>query len=170
LVRYGICQKRTNLDVLKRFLFMPSSYTHRAFKNPKVIGDPNKYNTEAMRRLEIPAANAFATARFVASYYNAFVVAANGGTNPLGFSQESFKETSKSAPPAAFDETVRTQTRFWLGFQWPHSEHSFGSDDSAFGHNGCGGSFGFADPRAGVAYCYAMRVGSLFFSIQIHAR
>lgn len=162
LVRYGVFQKRADLDTLKRFLFKPSSYTHRAFKNPKVTGDPNNYNTEALRRLEMPAANAFATARFVASFYNAFVVAANGGPNPLGFSQESFKETLNFAGPAAFDETLRTQTRFWLGFQWPHSEHNFGSDDRAFGHTGAGGSFGFADPRAGVAYSYAMRVAGLF--------
>eukprot|EP00427_Karlodinium_veneficum_P008377 CAMPEP_0169089002 /NCGR_PEP_ID=MMETSP1015-20121227/15052_1 /TAXON_ID=342587 /ORGANISM="Karlodinium micrum, Strain CCMP2283" /LENGTH=156 /DNA_ID=CAMNT_0009149309 /DNA_START=1 /DNA_END=469 /DNA_ORIENTATION=+ len=82
----------------------------------------------------------------------------------LGFSQETLAEMLKVSPPADFDETQRCQTRWWLGFERPHSDNCFGSDDIAFGHSGAGGSFGFADPSAEVAFCYAMGVGNLWMT------
>ena len=43
--------------------------------------------------------------------------------------------------------------RFSLGFAKPGPTAPFGHPGS-FGHPGAGGSFGFADPQAGIGYAY----------------
>jgi CubicO group peptidase (beta-lactamase class C family) len=45
---------------------------------------------------------------------------------------------------------------FSLGFFKPFPKFRFGSSEKAFGHNGMGGSFGFADPDSGIGFAYAM--------------
>jgi CubicO group peptidase (beta-lactamase class C family) len=162
LLRYGLMQKRANMDCLKAYLLRPSSYTYRAFKNPKLTGDASNYNKEEVRQLEIPAANVHASARFVASFYNAFVQAANGQESPLNFSADAIAEVSQTPPPEGFDETLRINTRFSHGFQRPNSGFVFGSDDTAIGHGGTGGSMGMADATAGIAYSYVMRMGNMW--------
>jgi len=47
-------------------------------------------------------------------------------------------------------------TKFGLGFQIGTEAEPIGPNPRAFGHSGAGGSFGFADPEAGVAFGYAM--------------
>ncbi len=48
------------------------------------------------------------------------------------------------------------ESRFGLGFQLPMPERPIGASPPAFGHFGYGGSLGFADPDAGLAFAYAM--------------
>ena len=43
-----------------------------------------------------------------------------------------------------------------LGFQLPQPERPLGPNPGAFGLFGAGGSLGFADPQAGVAFGYVM--------------
>jgi CubicO group peptidase (beta-lactamase class C family) len=45
-------------------------------------------------------------------------------------------------------------TRFGLGFQLTQKERSFGPGTRAYGHFGAGGSLGFCDPEAGLAFGY----------------
>ena len=56
------------------------------------------------------------------------------------------------------DLVMGLPTRFGLGFEitMPEGEFSFGPGARTFGHNGSGGSLGFLDPDAGVAFGYAM--------------
>ena len=61
------------------------------------------------------------------------------------------------SPPTEgrFDEVLRTETTFSLGYAKPWPGFEFGSD-RAFGTPGAGGSFGFADPDLGLGFAYVM--------------
>ena len=54
-----------------------------------------------------------------------------------------------------FDEVLRQESRYSLGYCKPWPGFEFGSP-LAFGTPGAGGSFGFADPELGLGFCYAM--------------
>ena len=54
------------------------------------------------------------------------------------------------------DKVMHIDTVFSLGYFKPFPQCRFGSSDKAFGTPGLGGSFGFADPEAGVGFAYAM--------------
>jgi hypothetical protein len=58
-------------------------------------------------------------------------------------------------PPAHgfYDECVKGEVPFSLGFMKPSPAWPFGSA-SSFGSPGSGGALGFADPAAGVGYAY----------------
>jgi CubicO group peptidase (beta-lactamase class C family) len=59
------------------------------------------------------------------------------------------------------DLVLGSPVRFGRGFQLPTDTRRFGPHDAAFGHWGAGGSLGFCDPEAGLAFGYAMnRMGS----------
>jgi CubicO group peptidase (beta-lactamase class C family) len=57
------------------------------------------------------------------------------------------------------DIVLQRPTRFGLGFQLTMAERPLGPSPRAFGHFGAGGSLGFADPDARVAFGYAMNQG-----------
>jgi CubicO group peptidase (beta-lactamase class C family) len=52
-----------------------------------------------------------------------------------------------------YDECLKGEVQFSLGFMKPSALWSFGSA-SSFGSPGAGGSLGFADPSAGIGYAY----------------
>lgn len=52
------------------------------------------------------------------------------------------------------DRVLERESRFALGFQLPQAERRLGPNDAAFGHFGAGGSLGFCDPVARVAFAY----------------
>lgn len=58
-------------------------------------------------------------------------------------------ETPVEAPVEGFCDAG-----FGLGFQLPQPERPLGPNVGAFGHFGAGGSLGFCDPEAGVAFAY----------------
>ena len=53
-----------------------------------------------------------------------------------------------------FDECLKSEAQFSLGFMKPSPALPMGTDTTAFGSPGAGGAFGFADPAAGVGYAY----------------
>ena len=57
------------------------------------------------------------------------------------------------------DVMLKRPTRFGLGFQLTMAERPLGPNPNTFGHFGAGGSLGFADPDARVAFGYAMNQG-----------
>lgn len=104
------------------------------------------------RNLEIPAGGGVGTARALAHAYSVF---ATGGKE-LGLRKETMQELTAPAVPAThgfFDECIKGEAEFSLGFMKPNKGFPFGSA-SSFGHPGAGGSLGFADPEAQIGYGY----------------
>lgn len=104
------------------------------------------------RNLEIPAGGGVGTARAIARAYSVF---ANGGRE-LGLCEETWQELQKPAVPSThgfYDECIKGEVQFSLGFMKPNRGFPFGSPGS-FGMPGAGGSFGFADPDAQIGYGY----------------
>jgi CubicO group peptidase (beta-lactamase class C family) len=104
------------------------------------------------RNLEVPSGNAIGTARGIAHAYSVF---ATGGRE-LGLRKETLDLLAAPAIPAThgfFDECLKGEVRFSLGFMKPSANWPFGAETS-FGSPGSGGSLGFADPAAGIGYAY----------------
>ena len=124
------------------------------YVNPPGFTGYGLVNTSRWRRAEIPSTNGHATARGVARIYAA--LAAGGtldgvavvGRDALG---EAVREHANGP-----DAVLGRSSRFSLGFQLPQPERPLGPNPGAFGHFGAGGSLGFADPEAGVAFGYVM--------------
>ena len=104
------------------------------------------------RNLEIPAGGGVGTARAIAQAYSVF---ATGGKE-LGLRPETLRELQAPAIPAIhgfYDECMKGDVEFSLGFMKPNTGFSFGSRAS-FGAPGAGGSLGFADPERQIGYAY----------------
>jgi CubicO group peptidase (beta-lactamase class C family) len=104
------------------------------------------------RNLEVPSGNGVGTARAIAHVYSAF---ATGGRE-LGLRKETLDQLSAPAIPSThgfYDECLKGEVQFSLGFMKPSRAFVFGSP-SSFGSPGAGGAFGFADPTAGLGYGY----------------
>jgi CubicO group peptidase (beta-lactamase class C family) len=134
----------------------PRSITFRAFSNPKILGVLDNYNRADVRRLELPAANGTGRVTAVAKLYGD---AATGGTK-LGLGAQTLAALEQAATPPSgglHDVVLRIDTLFSLGYVKSFPRFRFGTAaGKAFGTPGAGGSFGFADPDAGIGFCYAM--------------
>lgn len=132
----------------------PRSVSARTFANPRMRGlsdlDRGEY-----RRLEFPAGGAIGTARDIAHAYSAFCRA----PGPLELTAETLDQLTRDPTPPTrgwFDQVLKVDTAFSLGFARPHGDFRFGSGSRAFGHPGAGGSFAFADPDREVSFAYVM--------------
>lgn len=104
------------------------------------------------RNLEIPAGGGVGTARALAHAYSVF---ATGGKE-LALRSETLQQLMAPAVPAThgfYDECMKGEVQFSLGFMKPNPGFPFGSS-SSFGGPGAGGSLGFADPEAKIGYGY----------------
>ena len=104
------------------------------------------------RNLEISAGGAVGTARAIAHAYSVF---ATGGAD-LKLRPETLALLAAPAVRPAygfFDECMKGEVEFSLGFMKPNVAWPFGST-AAFGAPGAGGSIGFADPTTAVGYAY----------------
>lgn len=134
-------------QLIKKIL-LPGSLLRRSLQ----LADADWSDRRALE-VEMPAGNGVGTARAIARAYAAF--AAGGGE--LGLTPATFALIT--APPVVArprDEVLGVPSYFSLGFLRPGPEASFGSSPRAFGGPGAGGSFGFADPDAGLGYAYVM--------------
>lgn len=130
-------------------IWNPRSNLRRALLGSELAHDEKRIFA---RNLEIPAGGGVGTARAMARAYSVF---ATGGKE-LGLRPETFQELIAPAiPPTSgfFDECIRGEAQFSLGFMKNCSGFPFGNPGS-FGHPGAGGSLGFADPQAQIGYGY----------------
>jgi CubicO group peptidase (beta-lactamase class C family) len=142
----------------------PMSITSRTFGNPAVLGQPLRYNDEALQAIELPASNGIGRVRDIAPAYGTFAV----GGGPLGLKPETLQalERPASAPTKGrFDLVLRREMTYGLGYCKPSDSFRFGSSDRAYGTPGAGGSFGYADPDLQRGFAYAMK-GVDFYLVQ----
>ncbi len=133
----------------------PRSATARAFANPKEIAvNLSEVNRLDVLRLEFPSMNGVGEARAIAKVYGSL---ATGGAE-LSITNNTLDELQADVA-ASRDEIFRLDSAFTMGFMKPFPILPFGSSGRAYGHTGMGGSFGFADPDAGVGYAYTMNQG-----------
>jgi CubicO group peptidase (beta-lactamase class C family) len=123
-----------------------------AYFNPPDFSGFGVVNTAAWRSAEIPSANAQATAGGIARLYAA--LAAGGTVDGVRVVDSGALEAATREQVYGEDLVLRRPSRFGLGFQLTHPEREFGPGPGCFGHFGAGGSVGFCDPDAGLAFGY----------------
>ena len=129
--------------------FNPRSNISRALEGSMLPHDEGRIYA---RDLEIPAGGGVGTARAIARAYGVFAA----GGQELALSPETLALLAAPAIPATrgfYDECMKAEVRFLLGFMKPSPVWPFGSEGS-YGSPGTGGSLGFADPGAGLGYGY----------------
>jgi CubicO group peptidase (beta-lactamase class C family) len=140
-------------------LWARDSLIESIWGNPPIWGDPVHWtpetfpwNTRAFHRAEIAGAAGIGTARSMAALYG---VLALGGA-PL-MSRETLA-LGRSTIADGFDEVHGVRLRNGVGFQLQTELRSLGPPDSAFGHNGAGGSSHGAWPEHRIGFSYAMNL------------
>jgi CubicO group peptidase (beta-lactamase class C family) len=116
-------------------------------------------NTRAGHAAEIGAAGGITNGRGLCGIFGALLEP--GGV--LGLSAKTLTGFSETSSATHLDATLQMPTRFGPGFMHAmDNRRRPGGGDSvilgsrAFGHVGAGGSLGFADPEAGLAFGYVM--------------
>jgi CubicO group peptidase (beta-lactamase class C family) len=125
---------------------------YNAYFNPSGLSGAGVINTRAWRAAEIPSANAHASARGVTRVYSA--LAAGGTIDGVTVVDRDALATATTEQVAGPDLVLERGSRFGLGFQLTQLDRPLGPNPTSFGHFGAGGSLGFCDPVAGVAFGY----------------
>jgi CubicO group peptidase (beta-lactamase class C family) len=128
-----------------------------AYRNPPGISGIGVVNTRAWRAAEVPSTNGHGNARAVARLYAA--LAGDGAIDGVRVLSPEIVAHAAQPHVDGDDLMLQRHTRFGLGFQLTMPERPLGPSPHAFGHFGAGGSLGFADPDARVAFGYAMNQG-----------
>jgi CubicO group peptidase (beta-lactamase class C family) len=134
---------RFAIDVLN-----PRSNIVRALDGSMLPHDPSRVYA---RNFEMPSGGGVGSARGLARAYSAFAM-----HGELGLTEDTLRLLAAPAVPAThgfYDECMKGEARFSLGFFRPSREWRFGSWNS-FGSPGAGGAMGFADPTFGIGYGY----------------
>ena len=128
-----------------------------AYRNPPDISSTGVVNTRRWRAAESPSTNGHGNARAVARLYSA--LAGDGTLDGVHILSPEMIATAGVEQAYGEDMVLQRPTRFGLGFQLTQPERRLGPGARTFGHFGAGGSLGFADPDAHVAFGYAMNQG-----------
>ena len=128
-----------------------------AYRNPPEVSGTGVVNTRPWRAAEVPSTNGHGNARAVARLYSA--LAGDGELGGVHVLSPEMIARATEQQVYGDDIVLQRPTRFGLGFQLTMAERPLGPSSRAFGHFGAGGSLGFADPDARVAFGYAMNQG-----------
>jgi len=124
-----------------------------AQQNP-VISPFRDVSNAAWRQAEIPAANGQANARGIAKIYSTLAMGGQFQGGQL-ISQKALQAATQLEIDSPVDRVLNKPMHWARGFM-RNSRQEFGPHEQAFGHDGAGGSTGFADPVERVAIGYAM--------------
>jgi CubicO group peptidase (beta-lactamase class C family) len=125
-----------------------------AYANPSGLSGMGVVNTPAWRAAALPSTNGHASARGVARVFQALV--AGGSVDGVRLCEAGALAAAAEEQVCGEDLILHRPSRFGLGFQLTQAERPLGPNPGAFGHFGAGGSLGFCDPAAGVAFGYVM--------------
>ena len=128
-----------------------------AYRNPPDLSGEGIINSREWRGAEVPSTNGHGNARAVARLYAA--LAGDGELDGVHILSPATIEMALAEQVYGEDQVLQRPTRFGLGFQLTMPERRLGPGPRSFGHFGAGGSLGFADPDAHVAFAYAMNQG-----------
>lgn len=124
-----------------------------AMQNPIIA--PFKHACSKRWRLaEIAASNGHANARGIATIYGALAMGGTLGDTTI-ISAKTIGAATKIEVDEEIDLVLGRQVRRGRGFII-NTNSDYGPNPNAFGHNGTGGSTGFADPETGIGIGYAM--------------
>jgi CubicO group peptidase (beta-lactamase class C family) len=116
------------------------------------FSDPEVWNTRALQAAEVPGAGGVGDARGLARLY-ASCIGDVDGFRLLTPAQMQDATTQRTAGPNIV--ILGLDIQFGLGFMVPSSIMNVGGPNG-FGHYGAGGSVGWADPDAELAFGYVM--------------
>jgi CubicO group peptidase (beta-lactamase class C family) len=136
--------KRTAVDARLR---------ERTYLNPPGATGVGTVNTTAWQDAELPSANLHADARGIALIYGMLL-----SDSQSMLDGEVLRE-ARSEAACGDDLVLGRPSRFGLGFQLTQPERPLGPNAGSYGHFGAGGSVGFADPEAHIAFAYVMNRG-----------
>lgn len=114
--------------------------------------------TPAWRAAELPAVNGHGTARAVAALYGIYAGHGRLGAHRVLSAEtvERIREGQGAGQDLVLGAGLAHDTEIALGLWLSGPNGSYGPNPRAFGHDGFGGSFGLADPEAGIAIGYVM--------------
>jgi CubicO group peptidase (beta-lactamase class C family) len=121
-----------------------------AFNNPE--HEINFYNKKDWQIAEVPSMNGHGNARSIAKIYDIFV-------NDL-ILEKNILISKLSIKKCLTENTSRIDQSLMLPIRWSQvglilrGGWLFGKNKESFGHNGWGGSIGFADPVLGIGVAY----------------
>ena len=127
------------------------SLEFNAFNNPE--HEINFYNKENWLTAEVPSINGHGNARSIAKIYDIFV-------NDL-ILEKNILLSKSSIKKCLTESASRVDESLMLPIRWSQvglilrGGWLFGKNKESFGHNGWGGSLGFADPILGMGFAYA---------------
>jgi CubicO group peptidase (beta-lactamase class C family) len=133
-------------------LMGPESKLGKALSAGGAFADSECFNTRPVHAAEIPAAGGITDARSIARMYAACIGEVDG-VRLLG--DATVKEATIQRTEGPDTVLLDLDLQFGLGFFVPSSLIQLGGPRS-FGHFGAGGSAGWVDPEAGLAFGYAM--------------
>jgi CubicO group peptidase (beta-lactamase class C family) len=130
----------------------PESKLGKALSGGGAFAAPGIFNTRPVHAAEIPAAGGITDARSIARMYAACIGEVDG-VRLLSEAQVKEATTQRTEGPDVV--LLDLDLQFGLGFFVPSSLLQLGGPRS-FGHFGAGGSVGWVDPDADLAFGYAM--------------
>jgi CubicO group peptidase (beta-lactamase class C family) len=139
-------------EMFKAFLGPETALGKALFAPGFALADSDVWNSRAMRAAEVPAANGITDARSVARMYAACIGEVDG-VRLLTPAQVTAATDQRTEGPNFV--LLDMDIQFGLGFMLHSSASPIGSSAS-FGHFGAGGSVGWADPEADLAFGYVM--------------
>ena len=114
---------------------------------------PGTTGVEQWRRAQMAGSNCQATAKGMARLMQAFV---DGTINGSVYLAEDMVEKVSRVRITGEDQVLPFELNIAAGLMVNYPNFFYGSNPSTVGHSGWGGSCVFADPDAGITFCYAM--------------
>ena len=129
----------------------PETLTGRALNLGSTFAGRETWNLPQVHAAEVPAANGITDARSLSRMYAALI----GEVDGVRLLRPDTVERARTRLTQGPDKVIFFETAFGLGFMLSSDFSPYGGP-GGFGHAGAGGSVGFADPEAGVAFGYVM--------------